>query len=168
MTNCLSIPFQAKQRFPRIAAEQRGPCRKRPLDTVDPDPYIHWTELKMGRTHTPRPGNFSSEASGSGDDDVTILEVFYFFSSSYVSLLQMPPQPAPTHQLWSAQCRFRTRLVMSSWRDSSPRTGKKKAPASEASPSEAPPAKRPRQEVVGGKPVTKKQYKKRQMPVASG
>nr|XP_051209010.1 uncharacterized protein LOC127326187 [Lolium perenne] len=79
----------------------------------------------------------------------------------------MPPQPAPTHQLWSAQCRFRTRLVMSSWRDSSPRTGKKKAPASEASPSEAPPAKRPRQEVVGGKPVTKKQYKKRQMPVAS-
>jgi hypothetical protein len=45
---------------------------------------------------------------------------------------------------------------------------KKKAPASEASPSEAPPAKRPRQEVVGGKPVTKKQYKKRQMPDASG
>jgi hypothetical protein len=45
---------------------------------------------------------------------------------------------------------------------------KKKAPATEAGPSEAPPAKRPRTEVVGGKPVTKKQYKKRQMPVASG
>nr|XP_051202203.1 vegetative cell wall protein gp1-like [Lolium perenne] len=41
---------------------------------------------------------------------------------------------------------------------------KKKAPTSEAGPSEAPPAKRPRQEVVGGKTVSKKQYKKRQMP----
>jgi hypothetical protein len=40
----------------------------------------------MGRTHTPRPGNFSSEASGS-DDDVTILEVSYSFTSSYVFLL---------------------------------------------------------------------------------
>ncbi|KAK1574562.1 hypothetical protein QYE76_017542 [Lolium multiflorum] len=46
---------EAKQRFPRITADQRGPCRKRPLDKVDPDPYIHWTDLKMGRTHTSRP-----------------------------------------------------------------------------------------------------------------
>ncbi|KAK1626901.1 hypothetical protein QYE76_001216 [Lolium multiflorum] len=53
---------EAKQHFPRITSDQRGPCRKRPLDKVDPDPYIHWTELKMGRTHTSRPGNFSSEA----------------------------------------------------------------------------------------------------------
>nr|XP_051211367.1 uncharacterized protein LOC127328835 [Lolium perenne] len=45
----------AKERFPRIAAEKRGPKQKRDLDEVDPDPYIHWTDLKMGRTHTPRP-----------------------------------------------------------------------------------------------------------------
>nr|XP_051211966.1 uncharacterized protein LOC127329497 [Lolium perenne] len=48
-------PEQAKQRFPRITADQRGPCRKRPLDKVDPDPFVHWTDLKMGRTHTSRP-----------------------------------------------------------------------------------------------------------------
>jgi hypothetical protein len=35
----------------------------------------------MGRTHTSRPGNFSTEAFGS-DDDVTILEVFRYFASS--------------------------------------------------------------------------------------
>ncbi|KAK1631016.1 hypothetical protein QYE76_005331 [Lolium multiflorum] len=46
---------EAKDRFPRIEADRRGPCRKRPLDAVDPDPYIHWTDLKMGRTHTSRP-----------------------------------------------------------------------------------------------------------------
>ncbi|KAK1605603.1 hypothetical protein QYE76_029276 [Lolium multiflorum] len=46
---------EAKDRFPRIEADRRGPCRKRPLDRVDPDPYIHWTDLKMGRTHTSRP-----------------------------------------------------------------------------------------------------------------
>ncbi|XP_071675516.1 uncharacterized protein [Lolium perenne] len=64
---------EAKDRFPCIDADRRGPCRKRPLDTVDPDPYIHWTDLKMGRTHTSRPGNFSSEAPGSSDD-LTVLE----------------------------------------------------------------------------------------------
>ncbi|KAK1668996.1 hypothetical protein QYE76_057155 [Lolium multiflorum] len=64
---------EAKERFPRIAAEKRGPKKKRDLDEVDPDPYIHWTDLKMGRTHTSRPGNFSPEASGS-DDEVVILE----------------------------------------------------------------------------------------------
>ncbi|KAK1692188.1 hypothetical protein QYE76_008885 [Lolium multiflorum] len=46
---------EAKDRFPRIEADRRGPCRKRPLDAVDPDPYIHWTDPKMGRTHTSRP-----------------------------------------------------------------------------------------------------------------
>nr|XP_051190671.1 uncharacterized protein LOC127303998 [Lolium perenne] len=46
--------------------------------------------------------------------------------------------------------------------------GKNKAPAPEAGPSDAPPAKRSRQEVVGGKRVSKKQYRRREMPVASG
>ncbi|KAK1564062.1 hypothetical protein QYE76_018260 [Lolium multiflorum] len=45
---------------------------------------------------------------------------------------------------------------------------KKKAPASEAGTSDAPPAKRSRKEVVGGKQVTTKHYRKREMPVASG
>ncbi|KAK1649959.1 hypothetical protein QYE76_067764 [Lolium multiflorum] len=40
---------EAKDRFPRIESDRRGPCRKRPLDKVDPDPYVHWTDLKMGR-----------------------------------------------------------------------------------------------------------------------
>jgi hypothetical protein len=38
----------------------------------------------MGRTHTSRPGNFSSEASGS-DDEVVILEVV--FSSGFSCLI---------------------------------------------------------------------------------
>ena len=80
MANCLSVLFQAKERFPRIAAEKRGPRQKRDLDEEDPDPYIHWTDLKMDRTHTSRPGNFSSEAPGS-DDEVVILEVV--FSSGF-------------------------------------------------------------------------------------
>jgi hypothetical protein len=45
---------------------------------------------------------------------------------------------------------------------------KKKAPAPEAGTSDAPPAKRSRKEIVGGKEVTAKRYRKREMPVASG
>ncbi|XP_071683843.1 uncharacterized protein [Lolium perenne] len=45
---------------------------------------------------------------------------------------------------------------------------KKKAPASEAGTSDAPPAKRSRKEIVGGKEVTAKRYRKREMPVTSG
>ncbi|KAK1604939.1 hypothetical protein QYE76_028612 [Lolium multiflorum] len=122
---------EAKERFPRIAAEQRGPCRKRDLDTEDPDPYVHWTELKMGRTHTSRPGNFSTEASGS-DDDVTILEVV-----ERAVLIQAEVGHEFLEKLTSQD-------------------KKKKAPAPEAGPSDAPPAKRPRQEVVGGRIISKK------------
>ncbi|KAK1607933.1 hypothetical protein QYE76_031606 [Lolium multiflorum] len=51
-------PTQAAlDRFPRIATEVRGPRRKRPVDEVDPDPYVPPKELKMGRTHTPRPAS---------------------------------------------------------------------------------------------------------------
>nr|XP_051212020.1 actin cytoskeleton-regulatory complex protein pan1-like [Lolium perenne] len=45
---------------------------------------------------------------------------------------------------------------------------KKKAPAPEAGTCDAPPAKRSRKEVVTGKQVTTKRYRKREMPVASG
>ncbi|KAK1647654.1 hypothetical protein QYE76_065459 [Lolium multiflorum] len=54
---------EAKERFPRIAAEKRGPRRKRDLDEVDPDPYVPPKELKMGRTHTPRPDAPSASAN---------------------------------------------------------------------------------------------------------
>ena len=50
----------------------------------------------------------------------------------------------------------------------SSRGQKKKAPAPEAGSSDAPPAKRSRKEVVGGKQVTTKHYRKREMPVTSG
>ncbi|KAK1680776.1 hypothetical protein QYE76_041624 [Lolium multiflorum] len=46
---------EAKDRFPRIESDKRGPVWKRPLDKVDPDPYVHWMELKMGRTNVSAP-----------------------------------------------------------------------------------------------------------------
>ena len=79
--------FQARERFPRIAAEAlRGPCHKHALDEEDLDPYVVGNKHKMGRTHTSRPGNFSAAASGS-DDEITVLEVFYFFASLYTVFL---------------------------------------------------------------------------------
>ncbi|KAK1670147.1 hypothetical protein QYE76_058306 [Lolium multiflorum] len=134
---------KAKERFPRIAAEERGPCRKRDLDEVGPDPYVHWTELKMGGTHASRPGNSSTKDSGS-DDEVNVLEVV-----EHAAPLQAEVGREFLEKLTSG--------------------GKKnKAPAPEAGSSHAPPAKRARQEVVGGKTVSKKHYRKREMPVASG
>ncbi|KAK1699372.1 hypothetical protein QYE76_016069 [Lolium multiflorum] len=46
---------ELKDRFPGILSDRRGICRKRPLDRVDPDPYVLWCDLKMGRTHLSRP-----------------------------------------------------------------------------------------------------------------
>ncbi|KAK1605234.1 hypothetical protein QYE76_028907 [Lolium multiflorum] len=46
---------EAKLRFPRIDADRRGICRFRALDKADPDPYIHWADLKMGRIPISRP-----------------------------------------------------------------------------------------------------------------
>ncbi|KAK1685387.1 hypothetical protein QYE76_046235 [Lolium multiflorum] len=51
---------EAKDRFPRIESDRRGPCRKRPLDKVDPDPFVPWYDLKMGRIPTQRPGTTSA------------------------------------------------------------------------------------------------------------
>nr|XP_051229572.1 uncharacterized protein LOC127347423 [Lolium perenne] len=126
---------EAKERFPRIAAEERGPCRKRDLDTVDPDPYVHWTELKMGGTHASRPDVPSASANP-----------------------QVVEHAAPLQEEVGRE--FLEKLTSQG--------KKKKAPAPEAGPSDAPPAKRARQEVVGGKIVSKKQYRKREMPVSSG
>ena len=56
------------------------------MDEEDPDPYVVRNKHKMGRTHTSRPGNFSTKDPGS-DDEVTVLEVFYSFASSYTVFL---------------------------------------------------------------------------------
>nr|XP_051190106.1 uncharacterized protein LOC127303406 [Lolium perenne] len=126
---------EAKQRFPRITSDKRGPVRKRPLDKVDPDPYVHWTELKMGRTHTSRP-----DAPSTG------------------------PQPQVHEHVAPLQAEvgqeFLDKLASGS--------KKNKAPTPDAGSSQAPPAKRPRTEILGGKEVGKRRYKKKTMPVSSG
>ncbi|KAK1619586.1 hypothetical protein QYE76_025103 [Lolium multiflorum] len=52
---------EAKDRFPGIESDRRGPCRKRGLDKFDPDPVIHWRDLKMGRTPAARLGKSPPE-----------------------------------------------------------------------------------------------------------
>ena len=69
--------FQAKDRFPLIEAERRGPCQKRALDSFDPDPYIFWKDLKMGKTPAAHLGRSPPKPTGSADD-LTTLEVFSF------------------------------------------------------------------------------------------
>nr|XP_051214044.1 uncharacterized protein LOC127331867 [Lolium perenne] len=53
----------ARERFPRLAAEVRAPCRKHPLDEVDLDPYVVGNKHKMGRTHTSCPDLPSASAN---------------------------------------------------------------------------------------------------------
>nr|XP_051229800.1 uncharacterized protein LOC127347676 [Lolium perenne] len=126
---------EAKDRFPHIESDKRGPCRKRPLDKVDPDPYVPWTDLKMGRTHTSRP-----DASSTG------------------------PQPQVHERMVPLQAEVGQEFL-----DKLASEGRKnKAPAPDAGSSQAPPAKRPRTEILGGKEVGKRRYKKRTTPVSSG
>nr|XP_051211394.1 uncharacterized protein LOC127328868 [Lolium perenne] len=127
-------PPQVCERFPRIAADARGPCRKRDLDEVDPDPYVVWTKNKMGRTHTPRPDVPSASANPQVVERATPLQ-------------------AETGDEFIEKLTSQGR--------------KNKAPTPEAGSSGVPPAKRSRME-IGGKKVTSKHYRKREMPVASG
>nr|XP_051190483.1 uncharacterized protein LOC127303820 [Lolium perenne] len=70
-----SAPLQeARKRFPRIAAEERDPCRKRALDEVDPDPYVIGNKHQMGRTHTSRPDLPSASANPQVVERVTPLQ----------------------------------------------------------------------------------------------
>ncbi|KAK1626674.1 hypothetical protein QYE76_000989 [Lolium multiflorum] len=131
---------EAKDRFPRIESDRRGPCRKRPLDKVDPDPYVHWTDLKMGRIpHSRIPVTFQVEAPGSSDD-LTILEVHEHV---------VPLHAEVGHE-------FLEKLI--------PQSKKNKAPAPDAGSSQAPPAKRFRTEVLGGKETGKRRYQGKTMP----
>ncbi|KAK1644138.1 hypothetical protein QYE76_061943 [Lolium multiflorum] len=135
------ISRRACERFPRIAAEARGPGRKRPLDEVDPDPYVVGNKHKMGRTHTSRPGNFSTN-----DSDLP----------SASANPQVVEHAAPLQA-----------EVGREFLDNLASQGRKhKAPASEAGPSEAPPAKRSKKGDAGKKGTI--QHYRSRMPVASG
>nr|XP_051221407.1 uncharacterized protein LOC127339619 [Lolium perenne] len=83
---CAFISRRAKDHFPGIESDRRGPCRKRGLDKFDPDPIIHWQDLKMGRTPASRRGKSPPEPSGSSDD-LTLLEVVPLFDLSYSSVI---------------------------------------------------------------------------------
>ncbi|KAK1627280.1 hypothetical protein QYE76_001595 [Lolium multiflorum] len=134
---------EAKDRFPGIESDQLGRCRKCGLDKFDPDPVIHWRDLKMGRTAASRLGKSPPEPAGSSDE-LTILEVH-----EHVAPLQA-----------EAGQEFVDKLMAQ---------GKKnKTPASDAGSSQAPPAKRFRTEPLAGKVVAVRRHKGKQMPTSTG
>ncbi|KAK1619651.1 hypothetical protein QYE76_025168 [Lolium multiflorum] len=133
----------AKARFPRIDSDRRGPCRKRPLDKYDPDPVIHWLDLRMGRTPSSRLGKSPPEPTDTPSDN----------NNPQVHE-HVPPLQAEVGDEFLDH-------LMAEGRKSDP-------PAAGAGPSHAPSGKRPRTEVMGGKQVGTKRYKQRRMPMSSG
>ncbi|KAK1614572.1 hypothetical protein QYE76_020089 [Lolium multiflorum] len=129
---------EAKDRFPGIESDRRGPCRKRGLDKFDPDPVIHWQDLKMGRTPASRLGKSPPEPSASPEPQIHehVVPLGAEAGDEFVEKLMAQGQ-------------------------------KNKAPAADAGSSQAPPAKRPRTEVLGGKQVGTKRYKHKKVPVSS-
>ncbi|KAK1649873.1 hypothetical protein QYE76_067678 [Lolium multiflorum] len=134
---------EARDRFPRIDSDQRGPCRKRPLDKFDPDPFIHWQDLKMGRTPASRLGKSPPEPADIPSANINP---------------QVHEHVAPLQAEVGDE--FLDKLMAEGQKNN--------APAADAGPSQAPPAKRPRTEVLGGKQVSTKRYKHKRMPVSSG
>ncbi|KAK1645974.1 hypothetical protein QYE76_063779 [Lolium multiflorum] len=134
---------EAKDRFPLIQAERRGICVKRALDSFDPDPYIFWKDLKMGKTPAARLGRSPPKPTGSSDD-LTMLEIHE----------HAPPLRA------EAGHEFVDKLMAQGQ--------KNKLPASDAGASQAPPSKRFRTEPLGEKQVGVRRYGRKQMPTAFG
>ncbi|KAK1603846.1 hypothetical protein QYE76_027519 [Lolium multiflorum] len=134
---------EAKDRFPTILAERRGICVKRVLDSFDPDPYIGWKDLKMGKTQASRLGRSVPKPTGSSDD-LTLIEIHE----------HVPPLQA------EAGHEFVDKLMAQGQ--------KNKAPASDAGSSQAPSSKRFRTEPLGEKEVGMRRYKRKQMPTATG
>ncbi|KAK1685581.1 hypothetical protein QYE76_046429 [Lolium multiflorum] len=130
---------EAKDRFPLIEAERQETCRKRALDSFDPDPYIFWKDLKMGKTPAALLGRTPPEPTGSSDD-LTTLEIHE----------RVPPLRA------EAGSEFVDKLMSQGQ--------KNKQPASNAGPSQAPPSKRFRTEPVGEKEVGVRRYGRKAMP----
>jgi hypothetical protein len=124
----------------------------------------------MGRTHTSRPGNVSSEAPGSVDD-LTVLEVV--FSSGLLCFYCYFPavdisSAGPQSQVHEHVTPLQAEVGQEFLDKLTSRSKKNKAPSTDAGSSQAPPAKRPRTEVLGGKQVGKRRYKGKTMPVSSG
>ena len=76
-------------RFPRIATEEPESFEpsRRFWDDEDPDPFVAGNKHKMGRTHTPRPGNSSApnlDNAPDSDDEVVFLEVFHSLLLTYI------------------------------------------------------------------------------------
>ncbi|KAK1664256.1 hypothetical protein QYE76_052415 [Lolium multiflorum] len=134
---------EAKDRFPLIEAERRGACRKRALDSFDPDPYIFWKDLKMGKTPASRLGRSPPKPTGSSDD-LVMLEIHE----------HVPPLRA------EAGSEFVDKLMAQGQ--------KNKRPSSDDGSSQAPPSKRFRTEPLGEKKVGMRRYGRKQMPTASG
>ncbi|KAK1680702.1 hypothetical protein QYE76_041550 [Lolium multiflorum] len=119
---------EAKDRFPLIEAERRGVCRKRALDSFDPDPYIFWKDLKMGKTPASRLGRSPPKPTGSSDD-LVMLEIHE----------HVPPLRA------EAGTEFVDKLMAQGQKN-------KRSPSDDGS-SQAPPSKRFRTEPLGEKKV---------------
>nr|XP_051190652.1 formin-like protein 5 [Lolium perenne] len=154
--SCTNPPTaEAKERFPRIAAEKRGPKQKRDLDEVDPDPYIHWTDLKMGRTHTPRPDAPSASTQPQVHEHVAPLQAEV--GREYMEKLtsQGKKHKAPTTEAGSSQgppakC-SRTEVVGGKAVDKKRYQGKQMPIASGTS--SAPPSEAPSVEPTGATPT---------------
>ncbi|KAK1677437.1 hypothetical protein QYE76_038285 [Lolium multiflorum] len=145
-TKITGLPLQegrAKDRFPTILAERRGPCVKRALDSFDPDPYIGWKDLKMGKTQASRLGRSVPKPTGSSDD-LTLIEIHE----------HVPPLQA------EAGHEFVDKLTAQGQ--------KNKAPASDAGSSQAPPSKRFRTEPLGEKEVGMRRQASRCRPPLAG
>ncbi|KAK1683706.1 hypothetical protein QYE76_044554, partial [Lolium multiflorum] len=134
---------EARDRFPSIQAEPRGPLRKRAFDSFDPDPYIFWKDLKMGKTPAARLGRDPPEPTGN-PEELVVLEIHE----------RVPPLRA------EAGIEFVDKLMAQGQ--------KNKQPASTAGSSHAPPSKRFRTEPVGEKEVGVRRYGRKAMPTASG
>ncbi|KAK1693858.1 hypothetical protein QYE76_010555 [Lolium multiflorum] len=134
---------EAKDRFPLIEAERRGSCRKRALDSFDPDPLIFWKDLKMGKTPASRLGRSPPKPTGSADD-LEMLEIHE----------HAPPLRA------EAGTEFVDKLMAQGQ--------KNKRPPSDDGSSQAPPSKRFRTEELGEKKVGVRRYARKQMPTAAG
>ncbi|KAK1628358.1 hypothetical protein QYE76_002673 [Lolium multiflorum] len=134
---------EAKDRFPLIEAERRGSCRKRALDSFDPDPLVFWKDLKMGKTPASRLGRSPPKPTGSADD-LEMLEIHE----------HAPPLRA------EAGTEFVDKLMAQGQ--------KNKRPPSDDGSSQAPPSKRFRTEELGEKKVGVRRYARKQMPTAAG
>ncbi|KAK1665246.1 hypothetical protein QYE76_053405, partial [Lolium multiflorum] len=111
--------------------------------SADPDPVIHWRDLKMGRTAASRLGKSPPEPADVPSADINP---------------QVHEHVAPLQA--EAGQEFVDKLMAQ---------GKKnKTPASDAGPSQAPPAKRFRTEPLAGKVVAVRRHKGKQMPTSTG